>query len=555
MMNWRKTNLVLSCLLALVMVSALMPQAWADEERDKERPASSAKIEQQLLGKILANPSGRFDVIVSMQPGRAGRAKQAIETAGAKVGRDLPIIGGASAVMSGRSLLALARNPNVFGVSEDRHVTILGSPVTTVSTLAVNAPEAWSLGYTGKGIGVAVLDSGVASHPDLTQPTNRIVASVDLMGGGAGAGDLGGHGTHVAGIVAGNGYSSGGARQGIAPEANVISVKVTDDSGAGSYSSVIQGIQWVMQNRRAYNIRIINISLGGPVVRSYRDDLLDTALEMAWFSGIVVTVAAGNDGPKSGTITSPGNDPYAITVGALDDNATAARQDDVVADFSSRGPTAIDKMNKPDLIAPGRRVISLRDPGSLLEKMFPDRVTDNSYFRLSGTSMAAPVVAGVAALLLQKNPELTPNQVKYVLTHAATATRYDRNTAGAGVVDALASVRFQGKGIENRGLRPTDGFARLIYGLAKGAPLVWRDARYKGKNWSNYTWGNLPWNNYTWENYSWESIDWTSPNWSNYTWENFTWENYSWENFTWENYSWENYSWENFTWETRETDD
>lgn len=530
-MRSRLTGLLASWLVLAAILMGMVPQApaWAAP------PAVSGKLDKALLAKIAANPGGRFDVIVSMQPGKAKEARGEIEKGGGKHGRKLGIIGGSSGSLKGQAILALARNPNVATIHEDSRVTVLGLPVSTVSTLAVQAPDAWALGYTGRGVGVAVLDSGVAPHPDLVVPTNRIVASVDLVGGSVGAGDLGGHGTHVAGTIAGNGSSSLGALQGIAPEANIISVKVTNDTGSATYSSVIAGVQWVVHNKRTYNIRVMNISLGSPVTRSYKDDPLVSAMQVAWFSGVVVVVAAGNGGPGAGTISSPGNDPYAITVGAVDDVGTAYYRDDVIADFSARGPTAIDNLSKPDLVAPGRRVVSLRSVGSYLDQSFPDRVVDRSYFRLSGTSMAAPVVAGVAALLLQKDPTLRPNQVKYILAHSTRTLSYDRNTAGAGSVSALSAVQFSQRDIGNRGKRPGDVFARTIYPLAKGAPLLWRDPSYMGRNWSNYDWDTVPWDGYTWDNFDWENIDWESASWSNYDWENFEWENFEWNNVDWEN--------------------
>ena len=542
-MKRKIANLTASCLLAVALLLAMIPPLPVGATP----PDRSDKIEQVLLDNVRANMGGRFDVIVAMERGKGGESRGALEKAGGKHGRELPIIGGSSGSLPGQGILALAQNPDVARVYEDSQLTPLGTNVTTVSTQAVRAPETWALGYTGKGIGVAVLDSGVAAHPDLVSPTNRIVASIDVNSGPVAPSDMGGHGTHVAGIIAGNGSASGGARQGIAPGANIISVKVTTDTGFATYSSVIAGVQWVLKNRRTYNIRVMNLSLGAPVKASYKDDPLDSALEVAWFSGIVVTVAAGNGGPGASTITAPGNDPYVITVGAFDDNGTKQHADDRVPDFSSRGPTAIDNLPKPDLSAPGRRIVSLRVQGSYLDQLYPDRVVDNQYFRLTGTSMAAPVVAGVVALLLEKDPRLSPNQVKNVLARTTKEIKCDANACGAGAVDALDAVKYKGREIGNNGLRPGNLFASSVYAVVKGAPLVWRDPKYMGRNWANYTWDTLPWDNYTWDNFSWES--WANYTWDNYTWDNYTWDNYTWDNYTWDNYTWDNYTWDNYTWD------
>ncbi len=512
-------------------------------------PDGSAKIERALLEKVQANPNRRYDIIVSMQPGKGKEARRAVEAVGGRHGRDLPIAGGSSGAVSGQGILALTRNPGVFRVHEDAPVVLMGTPVATVSTLAVRAPDAWALGYTGKGVGVAVLDSGVAPHSDLVSPANRIIASFDVSKGAVSPSDSGGHGTHVAGIIAGNGAASGGARQGIAPESNIISVKVTNDSGLATYSSVIAGVQWVLRNKQAYNIRVLNVSLGSPATTSYKDDPVNAALEVAWFSGIVVVTAAGNGGPNAGTITSPGNDPYLITVGAFDDKGTATHADDSVPDFSSRGPTAFDNLPKPDISAPGRKVVSLRTPGSYLDRLFPDRVVDNQYFRLTGTSMAAPVVAGVAALILSKDPGLSPNQVKKILTHTAQNIGSDVNSRGSGAVDALAAVKFGGKDSANRGNRPSDIFASAVYPLVKGSPLTWRNPHLGGQSWANFTWDTLPWNNFTWDNFTWDNVTWDNFTWDNFTWDNFTWDNFTWDNFTWDNVTWDNFTWDNYTWD------
>ena len=310
---------------------------------------------------------------------------------------------------------------------------------------------------------------------------------------------------------------------GVAPDARLAMVRVIDSNGATRKSTVIKGVQWAVQNRKAYNIRILNLSLGGQAT-GYRTDPLDAAIEMAWRSGLLVVTAAGNDGPYSGTINTPGNDPYVLTVGAVDDRGTSDPSDDSIADFSSRGPTA-DLISKPDLVAPGRRIVALRAIGSYLDNLLPDRRVATDYFRLSGTSMATPIVSGVAALLLEKNPSLTPDHVKYILM--ITARRWpgqDPNALGAGLVDAYSALTTIVWGRANQDLRPADGFARSILPLIKGQPLTWRDPLYAGTNWDNVSWDNISWDNISWDNISWDNISWDNISWDNISWDNISWD-------------------------------
>jgi serine protease AprX len=288
-----------------------------------------------------------------------------------------------------------------------------------------------------------VIDSGIHGVEDLkdAQGQNRILYNLDSLGGGAD--DQYGHGTHVAGIIGGNGKNSICSNcdvtiRGIAPSVNIINFHALGQAGQGTDSSVIGAINKAIALKDQYNIRVMNLSLGRPVYESYALDPLCKAVEAAWKAGIVVVVAAGNDGRTNyatyngyGSITAPGNDPFVITIGAMNTKGTADRSDDVMTSYSSKGPTAIDHIVKPDLVAPGNRVVSLQT-GGYLQKNYPGNRPPVSYyqtststgpsgkyFMLSGTSMATAVVSGGAALLLQKNPALTPDQVKMLLMKTA----------------------------------------------------------------------------------------------------------------------------------------
>jgi serine protease AprX len=314
-------------------------------------------------------------------------------------------------------------------------------------------------GVTGQGITVAVIDSGIAWHPALSQ---KVVANVSLVSGDPQVADAFGHGTHVAGIIAGNASASRGVTSlydgGIAPGARLVNVRVLGKNGTGWTSDVIAGIEWAINNRARYNIRIINLSLGHPVTEPSATDPLDQAVLKATSAGIVVIASAGNSGktadgtPILGGITSPGNSPYAITVGAINTKGTIARSDDVMATYSSRGPTRYELAVKPDVVAPGNKIVSLEAPGSYLATSYPYlHVTgspSNAYMQLSGTSMSAAMVSGGAALLMQANPNISPSQVKLSLQTGATfMTDGGLMGGGAGSVNFWSSRKAAANGL------------------------------------------------------------------------------------------------------------
>lgn len=331
------------------------------------------------------------------------------------------------------SLRKLCEHEAVTRIYMDREVRAL----LDTATPSVGSTAAQAAGYTGQGTTIAVIDTGIYRHPDLTLPTNRIIGFRDLIHNRTTPYDDNGHGTHVAGDAAGNGHQSGGRYRGPAPEANLVGVKVLDSRGSGSLSTVIAGIEWCINNRNRYGIRIISMSLGSPAASSYKDDPVCRAVESAYRAGITVVAAAGNEGPGAATISSPGISPYVITVGADDDHSTPNISDDTSAYFSSRGPT-IDGLQKPDVVSPGVNIISLRSPRSYLDYLEAGARVGTYYFNLSGTSMATPIVSGTIAQLLQANPQLTPDQIKQILVSRAINLGYNANEQGSGETN----VRF-----------------------------------------------------------------------------------------------------------------
>ncbi|KNZ69090.1 peptidase S8 and S53 subtilisin kexin sedolisin [Thermincola ferriacetica] len=358
---------------------------------------------------------------------------------GCKVDARLNIINGFSTTVNMRKLKQLIIHESVAGVWVDRKV----KAVLDVAAPVVGAPPVWQTGYEGKGVGIAILDTGIYPHPDLTRPVNRIIAFKDFINKKTQPYDDNGHGTHCAGDAAGNGYASNGKYRGPAPKANLIGVKVLDKKGSGLLSRVMAGVQWCMENKRQYGIKVLSLSVGVKATESYKNDPLCLALGKAWEAGLVVCAAAGNDGPDRQTINSPGISPVIITVGAEDDRNTVRISDDPVASFSSRGPT-VDGLEKPDLVAPGVNIVSLRSPCSYLDLRSRRARVGKHYLSMSGTSMATPICAGVAALLLESSPHLQPDDVKKLLMDTCRKINYNPNAAGAGLIDAAAAIRRAG---------------------------------------------------------------------------------------------------------------
>jgi serine protease AprX len=327
----------------------------------------------------------------------------------------------------------------------------------------------------------------------------------------------------VAGIVAGNGVASGGKYKGIAPGVNLINIRVSNYEGLTYTSDLIDGLQWVNDNREAYNIRVLNLSINSTAPESYQNSPLDAAVEILWFNGIVVVVAAGNNGTAEGpsTVYPPASDPFVITVGAVEDLGTVATDDDFVGHFSAYNTTE-DGFAKPDIVAPGRNLISLL-PGTdaTAYQNHPKHHVDEFYFRMTGTSMAAPVVTGTIALLLQDEPDLTPDQVKYRLM--ATADQnwpgYDAAKAGAGLVDAYAAVYGTTTDYANQGIIPSQMLATGDDAVAFDS-VGWNSVGWNSVGWNSVGWNSVGWNSVGWNSVGWNSVGWNSTNWgSTATWD------------------------------------
>jgi serine protease AprX len=422
--------------------------------------ARRGKLDRELTERVGLKPSGQSRIIVTLQPG--ANLPEDLKRLATKSHRKLGIINGEVLTVPNSLLKYFESNPSVFKVDFDR--PLVKSNFRTTLTIGAR-PVQSGLGLTGAGVGVAILDSGIASwHDDLTNRTStlypygdqRVSAFVDFVNGQIAPYDDEGHGTHVAGIIAGNGFDSLGQKAGVAPDASLVVLKVLDANGGGTISNIIAAFDWIVANHTQYNIRVVNASVGATIHESYWTDPLTLAAKRVVDAGVAVVAAAGNRGKNAagleqfGGITAPGNAPWVITVGASSTNGTPDRADDVVAGFSSRGPTYRDWSAKPDLVAPGVGTVSLAAPHSTFSStkaqfLLPGSVStaDLPYLALSGTSMAAPVVAGTIALMMQANPALTPNMAKAILEYTAQPDPILRGLVqGAGFLNTLGAVRL-----------------------------------------------------------------------------------------------------------------
>jgi serine protease AprX len=520
------------------------------------RPSSARRgVVDPYLSRRAASSTGLMPVMINRTAD--GDVEQAVRDSGGRVLGQLKLGNSLVAEVPADQLERLAAKPGVGRVAYDPPLQIQADPLDTwsqrlksVYPQAVGSTSAWTGGapLRGTGIGVAVLDTGIndsltdfrglGSNGSIGAP--RIQQVVNSITRGVSGRDDNGHGTFVSGIIAGRGWGGPGTSDdgnyvGIAPDVNLLSLKVSDRQGVAHVSSVVAAIEWVLVHRRQYNIRVLNLSLTSTLVDSYATSVLDAAVEIAWHSGIVVVVAAGNGGPRS-PITAPANDPFVIAVGATDDMATPSTTDDRLASFSSYGTTA-DGISKPDLVAPGRHITSTlssrQDP---LAVRFPTKVVGNQYIQLSGTSAAAPVVTGVVAQLLQARPRLEPGQVKWLLQR--TARPVTGAGTGAGYPRVDAAVRYSGAlGNTDRGIVPNRlvrlAAAYLFHQLATDA-VAWDSVAWDAVAWDSVAWDSVAWDSVAWDSVAWDSVAWDSVAWDSVAWDSVAWDSVAWDSVAWD---------------------
>ena len=442
------------------------------EQREARTQARGDKVSSKLLRKArrARRQDERLRVIVQFE-GKANAAFDLfLQSHGARTTRQYPTLNARAVELPARAVKALAARGELRFASPDEEMIPAGHVSETTGTDAVRDTKAANgmAGLDGTGLGIAVLDSGIdQGHRSFLNKDNksRIVFSRDFTGEGR-TDDPYGHGTHVASIAAGNGRISNAEYIGIAPNANIVNLRVLDSKGQGTTSGLLAALEWVAANRTVYNIRVVNMSLGTPAVESYRNDPICRAVRRLVDAGIVVAAAAGNNGRNSsgqklyGQIHSPGNEPSALTVGASNTFGSHARADDGVASFSSRGPTRsywtdalgtkrYDSLIKPDIVAPGNKLIYAEAIDNYLVRQNPELdagvspVDNRRMMFMNGSSMATPVAAGAAALLLQTNPKLTPNMVKMILMYTAQPLAgFNMFEQGAGQLNVEGAVRL-----------------------------------------------------------------------------------------------------------------
>ena len=506
----------LSILLVIMLVGPANLQA----------PALMVKAQPELLQLAAAQPGQAVQVIVQQTAVASGLQAEVVRLGGT-VTQDLSMIHSFAATLPAGAVVQLASRPEVRWVSLDALMAssactncVDTSHLASAYDYAIRANAVWNntSGLQGNGVGVAVIDSGVNPNTDLytLMGVNRVVGNVRFnTDSNQSPNDGFGHGTHVASIVGGNGRDSAGMYIGVAPSANIINVKVSNDDGSATTATIVAGLQWVLQNKAAYNIRVVNLSLNSTVAESYKTSPLDAAVEILWFNGIVVVVSAGNNGNGNTKIYPPANDPFVITVGATDDKGTNSLSDDTVPSFSAYGKTE-DSFSKPDLVAPGTNIVAkIVNNGMGMAAAHPANKLNNQYFRMSGTSMAAPMVSGAVALLLQDEPGLTPDQVKYRLTSTANKTwsGYNANKAGAGYLDAYAAVTGTSTKSANTGLTAS---TLLTTGSAPiNSSVSWNSVSWNSVSWNSVSWNSVSWNSVSWNSVSWNSVSWNSDYWGN----------------------------------------
>jgi serine protease AprX len=500
----------------LALVVALMAPATGFAHGGDDR----AFVPADLLAQARSNPAQKFDVIIQSDRGHStSTAASRVRDVGGSVGRKFHSITGASARLSGRALLALARKDHILAITVDApaystyengemwrettHIDALWSYLDPLTGLGAPAPQAPA---------IAIVDSGVDATR-LQDFGTRLLAQVNLSSLAPGAtGDGQGHGTMVAGIAAG----ASPAYPGVAQNAPLVSIRTSDAHGQSVTSDVIAAADWILANKNAYNIRVANFSLAGSVETSFRFDPLDKAVERLWFAGVVVVAAAGNHGTEDGADVSmsyaPGNDPFIITVGALDQQQTADPYDDSVAWWSGKGYN-MDGFYKPDMAAPGRYLVMPVPMGATIPKTVPERVVAPGYMWMSGTSFAAPIVAGAAAQLLALHPDWGPDEVKGALM--LSATYLSDPGAGVGGIDASVAASF-----DFMPPNPNENFYAFVETDPATGYRFFNEASWSSylttqrASWSSANWASASWASASWASASWASASWSSANWS-----------------------------------------
>jgi serine protease AprX len=517
----------------VIAVGLAAPVAYADTGSGS--PSFKAYTTPGLIATAQATPRATFDVILVGADRPSGwLAKQIanFDSVKAKVRKQYSSINGVAARLTGGQILTLARNGHVDSITYDAPVVLAGGLSNKQRWPFVSGVQQfWAGGSSATTPTIAVVDSGIdAGRADFG---GRVVAQVNMTSlPGNSAGDGRGHGTFVAGIAAGSGDGYAGA----APASKIVSLDVMDDNGMAMTRDVIAAADWILANKEKYGIRVANFSLHSAQPNSFMFDPLDKAVERLWFSGVVVVTAVGNygvAGQASGVPFAPGNDPFVITVGADDVDGSVSTNDDYAAPWSAYGYT-LDGFAKPDIAAPGRYIVGPAPATSTLALERPASIVAPGYIQLSGTSFAAPIVAGAAAQILATHPTWTPDQVKGALmVSARPAGDAAPLSIGVGIVDVAKAVALGSAPDANAALRPflkvdPAGGTSLVFDAASWANTAIANASWANASWANASWANASWSNASWANASWSNASWASASWCDASWSNASWAQASW---------------------------
>ncbi len=521
---------VVACVFAFVLAAPLAAMAKSNTATANTSPIASSFIAPSLL-----NASGKVDVIIQSWGGLAdANAKATGLGVFQKDIKQLSLINGVALTVPASQLKKLQGVPGII-VTPDSTMQVAGS-VSTLSSSQLWPYESGNAAvwagdlstYAGKTPAIAVVDSGVQNRSDFG---NRLIASVNVstIAGNTSTDDQRGHGTFVAGIAAGAASDLAGA----SPVAPIVSVKVMDQNGQAKTSDVITACQWILDNKAKYNIRVANFSLHSSYATNFYRDPLDQAVEKLWFNNVVVVAAAGNYGVAtgpSGVKYSPGNDPFVITVGAVDLGNSMRSNDDTVAPWSAWGYTN-DGFMKPDVSAPGRYMVGPIAPGSTLTAQKASNMIGTDRIQLSGTSFAAPVVSGTVADMLARHPNWSPDQVKGALMRTARAVRIG-NPLAAGLGE-ITATRAVGSTITPN---PNAGLDRFVSAGTNGSSVFdatsWASAAKASMSWNSMSWADQSWSDQSWSDQAWAAMSWADMSWSDMSWADMSWADMSWADVT-----------------------